>query len=380
MELGAHIKHLLYNNDCVVVPHWGAFVCAHQKLEFNIHTGLIHPPRKTVSFNQNLNNNDDLLANHIANKEKLGHSQALENINAWVSNLNKKLQNGETVNIDGLGSFSLNSDKKVLFVPFANTNFSTASYGLETVILDKKLAAAAPKEKVVTPPPMAPKPQEKTIIAAKVDNEEEVDEIIVPAPPIPPTRKPRKTFKRLRRVFGILFTLLLFLALFISQDYFYHYKMEQAGHKNYSKPKNTSLKQDISETPVFEHEAILSDEDNNSDYTDENTSNNSEEDDNSLENNTVTQSSVETSIAETAETDSVFYIIAGAFKSESNAKDLQNSLEQDGFASEIINTSGSSLYRVGYQRYPSRNKAEGNLNSVRNRTHNFAAWVLAVKP
>lgn len=383
MELSTHIKHLLHSNNCVIVPNLGGFVCAHQKLEFNIHTGLIHPPRKTVTFNQNLNNNDDLLANHIANKENIGYAQALENINAWVSNLNKKLQNGETINIDGLGSFSLTNDKKVLFVPFANANFLTSSYGLETVLLNKKIAVATKKEKTVIPPTpiketVTQKPVEK-IIVAPIESYD-AEDIKLPAPPIPPQRKPRKTLGRLRRIFTVMFTLLFFLALFISQDYFYHYKMEQGNRQNFKRKNNNTHQPKSTKAPVFESEEILDNKDYSTENTGENTSNNYTEGDNSLENSTVTQPSVETSIVETAKTDSVFYIIAGAFSSESNAQDLLNELNQDGFAPEIIKTQGSSLYRVGYQRYPSRNKAQGNLNSVRNKTQNFAAWVLAVKP
>ena len=390
MELSTHIKHLLYNNNCVIVPNFGGFVCAHKKLEFNIHTGLIHPPRKTVSFNLNLNNNDDLLANHIANKKNISYTQALENINAWVSNLNKKLQNGETINIDGLGSFSLTGDKKVLFVPFANANFLTDSYGLKTVTLNKKVAAIATpqKEKVVVPPLAIKEPTKtnKTVetptskpIIEPISNET-IAELNVPAPPKPQQRKPRKTLRKLRRVFAVMFTLLLFLALFISQDYFYHYKMEQSNHQKHNTKKSTSTPTKNEKTPAFESETIIPNEEYSINNAYENTSNSNDDAANSLENSTVTQPSVETSMGETAKTDSVFYIIAGAFSSESNAQDLLDELNRKGFAPEIINVQGSSLYRVGYQRYTSRKKAEANLNSTRNNTHNFAAWVLAVKP
>lgn len=385
MDLSHHIKQLLYTQDCVIVPNMGGFVCSHKKLEFNFHTGIVYPARKTVAFNQNLNNNDGLLANYIANKEKLGYAQALENINAWVSNLNQKLQKGETINIEGLGSFSLNSDKKILFIPFADVNFSTETYGLSALTLNKKVGSSPKKEKKVKAAPI-PKveaaPQPLTTEERPLEKEEEISIDTLPKPTIPPQRKQRKSGRALRRVFGVLFTLLLFFSLFILQDYAYHYKMEKGsmfdfGTKNHDVP-NTELENIDGEEKLSPK--TLDEIENSTDFSSEETSKEEEKENNSLENNTVTQTSVETSIEETAKTDSVFYIIAGAFSSESNAQDLTEELNRKGFAPEIIKVPGSSLYRVGYQRYPTRQKAEGNLNSVRNKTHNFAAWVLAVKP
>ncbi len=381
MDVSKALKYLLYEHDCVIVPNLGGFVCAHKKLEFNFHAGLIHPPRKTVAFNQNLNNNDGLLANYIVNKNKVGHSQALENINAWVSNLHHQLQQGQTVNIQGLGSFSLNNDKKVVFVPFADVNFSIATYGLGSIQLGKKVESIVKTEapnKAIVPPPQEPKApiiEKEQEVVTEAKEEEEKTTTQEPKPTIPPKRKPKKGRKIFRRIFAVVFTLILFFSLFILQDYAYHAKMDKGSMLGFDTPSN--------ETPKENTNANLGQEESNTDNTDETVyTEESKEDDeaNSLENSTVAQGSVETSPTKTAKTDSVFYIIAGAFSSESNANDLLEDLNRKGFSPEIINVEGSALYRVGYQRYPSRKKAEGDLNSVRNKTHNFAAWVLAVKP
>jgi hypothetical protein len=54
MDLSAHIYHLLYRHDCVVIPGFGGLVGTYKKVEFNPHAGYIMPARKTVAFNQNL--------------------------------------------------------------------------------------------------------------------------------------------------------------------------------------------------------------------------------------------------------------------------------------------------------------------------------------
>lgn len=383
MDVSNSLKQLLYQHDCVIVPDFGGFVCAHKKLEFNIHTGLIHPARKTVAFNQNLNNNDGLLANYIVQKEKVGNAQALENINAWVSSLHHQLQQGQTVNIYGLGSFSLNPDKKVIFIPFADVNFSTATYGLASLQLNKKIGGTPIKEDpkvIATPPPPIPIVNPQIVEPEKaedIETEEEKEAIVADIRPTIPPKPKKKKRRTLRRILGIAFMLLLFFAFFIYQDYAYHSIMDKGGLMDFGKSSKTDTDNNGDKTERIEYIEIEGDD---SDEATDNSDASEDETSNSLENSTVTQDDVETSIVETAKTDSVFYIIAGAFNSERNANDLLEDLNRKGFAPEIIKTPSSSFYRVGYRQYPSRKKAEGNLNLVRNKTHNYAAWVLAVKP
>lgn len=372
MELTHHIKQLLFQHDCVIMPQLGGFVCSHKKLEFNIHTGLITPARKTIAFNQSLNNNDGLLANYIAQKEKVGYTKALENINAWVSSLHHRLQEGQTVNLEGLGSFSLNEDKRVVFVPFADANFSMDTYGLGTVDLGKKVKATKAEKKakptvVLAEPATTPQPEKQESI------EKQTTEA---AASIPPPRKRRKP-SLLRRIGAVVFTLVVFFAMFILQDYAFHARMDKGSIINFEQAEPHGIPADIGTDEVLEEKG--SDESStfeNADIIDTD----NDEAANSLENNTITQERVETSTTKTAKTDSVFYIIAGAFSSKSNAQNLVNDLTDNGFSPEIIKTDNSSLYRVGYQRYATRNEAESKLTTVRSKTQNSAAWVLAVKP
>jgi len=367
MDISNSIKQLLYEHDCVILPNFGGFVCAHKKLEFN-NTAMDFIQSKAIG--EHIKQRDNGFDNYwVVEKDKIGYTKALENINAWVSGLHHQLQQGQTVNISGLGSFSLNTDKRVVFVPFADINFSTNTYGLATIKLNKKIAKSAIKEapKVILPAP-PPKP---TVEPKKVEEKEVKAADIRPTKP--PKRKKRGGYKILRRMTTIVFTLLVFFAFFIYQDYAYHSIIDRGGLMDF----NTSLGINTNTNNNLKATEYSNSKGNE---TVTNSDNEGSEMANSLENSTVTQTDVETSIVQTAKTDSVFYIIAAAFSSESNANDLLENLNRKGFASEIINIQGSSLYRVGYKQYPSRKKAEGDLNAVRNKTHNFAAWILAVKP
>lgn len=359
MELENYLKQLLYQHDCVIVPGLGGFVCAHKKIEFNVQAGFIMPARKTVAFNQNLNNNDGLLANHLVQKEKIGFTKALENINAWVGRLNQILNEGETVNIDGLGSLSLNTEKKVVFVPFADVNFSTETYGLPKLDLGIKTKSKA----------SAPQTAKKE----KAQKQEEP----LPIPPRPPVQ-PVRVKSRGRIIAGKIITIIIGLivlaGLIIIQDYPFHSLAHKGSIINLDSTPAPKAKAAQTESYPLQ---------NNSNTTAEplvETTEPKQQEDNSLQNNTITQQRVETSTATSTKTDSVFYIIAGAFKSESNAEDLRDDLSRKGFSPEIINIPGSTLYRVGYNRYESRFEAESKLNDLRTKTRNNAAWVLAVKP
>ncbi|HYG16225.1 MAG TPA: SPOR domain-containing protein, partial [Bacteroidia bacterium] len=99
----------------------------------------------------------------------------------------------------------------------------------------------------------------------------------------------------------------------------------------------------------------------------------------SSQNTTITQSGVETSALVSSNSDSVFYIIAGAFRSGDNAGKLRAELEQKGYAPHIIKLPCSSLLRVGYRQYATRREAHDQLSVIRKEDNNPDAWVLAVK-
>jgi septal ring-binding cell division protein DamX len=354
MELTPYLRQLLYNHECVIVPGLGGFLCSYKKFEFNTAAGLLIPARKTVAFNQNLNNNDGLLANHLAQKTNSGFNGALEKINAWVSNLHYTLQQGQTVNLEGIGSLTLNEEKKLVFVPLPDANFLTETYGLGIVKLGK---AVATKTAPVYAQPLAATAEKVTAPVADVSPQpkKETTQQTTPLPPVPPQRKKPSL---LRRVFVMFIVIVVLSAIFLLQDFAYHAKINKGSLLNMERPHKQPANTD-------EHE--------------EKTSPSVEMPAESLKKHTDTQPVVERSTAIKSQTDSVFYIIAGAFRNESNAEALIDDLDKKGYNPQIIKIEGSSLYKVGYRQYATRNEAEARLDDVRVKEQNHAAWVLAVK-
>ena len=93
MMIEKHISALLYRYQCVIVPGFGAFLTETSSARFNELTGTYSPPKKMISFNSQLKNNDGLLTNHIALEENLSYDSALtsikEKVLIWVETLEK---------------------------------------------------------------------------------------------------------------------------------------------------------------------------------------------------------------------------------------------------------------------------------------------------
>ena len=82
MTIFKHIVDLLYNNDCVILPGFGACVLKN-KPAFRKGDEFF-PPRKYVSFNLMLKDNDGLLVKDISNKNNITYKKALDLVNEEV--------------------------------------------------------------------------------------------------------------------------------------------------------------------------------------------------------------------------------------------------------------------------------------------------------
>ena len=134
MKMDLYISQLLYRYQCVTVPGFGAFLTEIQSAHLNESSHSFYPPKKLVSFNSYLKNNDGLLANHMAQSEKISYDAAVSIIENQVVNWRSKLQELETITLKNIGEFSLNTEKSLVFTPFDSVNYLTESFGLTTYI------------------------------------------------------------------------------------------------------------------------------------------------------------------------------------------------------------------------------------------------------
>ncbi len=134
MNIEPYIAQLLYRYQCVTVPGFGAFLTEIQSAQLIESSHSFFPPKKIISFNAYLKNNDGLLANHIAQAEKTSYEYAVSAIQYGVHNWKKALQENGLFSIKNVGNFSLNADKNLIFTPYDQTNYLTNSFGLSAFV------------------------------------------------------------------------------------------------------------------------------------------------------------------------------------------------------------------------------------------------------
>lgn len=130
------LKYLLTKNDCVILPEFGGFIAQMHTSSLHPIRNSITPPSKRIVFNSALSGNDGLLQSYLTSELKLTAVEATEKIKSYVKSLFNQLNTDTRVNLDGLGVFSLNAEKKLVFTPISNQdNFLQESFGLPTLYI-----------------------------------------------------------------------------------------------------------------------------------------------------------------------------------------------------------------------------------------------------
>ena len=150
MNIEKHISQLLYRFQCVTVPGFGAFLTETLSARIVTESNTFFPPKKAISFNALLKNNDGLLANQIANTEKISYSEAIAIIDNDVTLWKNQLQNSGKISIKDIGEITAIETDKLVFKPAENLNFLTDSFGLSSYVSPNvKRVEEVVEEKVV---------------------------------------------------------------------------------------------------------------------------------------------------------------------------------------------------------------------------------------
>jgi len=132
MDITAFIRELLFSHDCVIVPGFGGFIGNYTPARIDKSTSTFHPPVKQISFNRNLNHNDGLLVGKISESAKMNYGDTRNLVEEYVASVRKKLEKGEKVVFDNIGSFINNQEGNIQFEPDTNVNYHLDSFGLES--------------------------------------------------------------------------------------------------------------------------------------------------------------------------------------------------------------------------------------------------------
>ena len=134
MTLFKDVVDLLHNNDCVILPGFGAFVL--KKKAASVVGNKFSPPSKNISFNSMLKENDGLLVKQISRARKISYDKAFSLVEEEIKSFRKKLYKDLIVDVESLGIFELKNENNINFNPDFAINFDASSFGLQSFTKD----------------------------------------------------------------------------------------------------------------------------------------------------------------------------------------------------------------------------------------------------
>lgn len=144
-QVNEAIAELLLRHNCVIIPNFGGFIANVLNAQIDLNQGKIEAPKKALTFNTNLINNDGLLANYIAEKNQLSFEDASTGIKQEVSSWNSRLKQGERVEIERVGFLYFDKEQNLNFEQDRFFNLLLSSYGLSDVNFVQQEKVETPK-------------------------------------------------------------------------------------------------------------------------------------------------------------------------------------------------------------------------------------------
>ncbi|AOW08788.1 HU domain-containing protein [Flavobacterium gilvum] len=324
MKIELYISQLLYRYQCVTVPGFGAFLTEIQSAQLLENSHSFFPPKKMISFNTHIKNNDGLLANHIAQVEKTSYDYAVSAIEYEVLNWKKTLQENRTFLIKNIGVLSLNAENNIIFTPNEQTNYLAQSFGLTPFVSPAvKREVELPKAEIVV---------EKT--ATNIEEE-------TPVFNLESETRERSPFLKYAAVFVI------GLAVAGSIGYPMYQNQIASERVLVEATVQKKVQKKIQEATFFIQSPIPA--------------------------VTLSLKSNKEEKEEVAKLP--YHIMAGAFRSEANAQKRYRQLIAKGFDARVLGINKNGLYPVLYGSYATFAEAEKEKDSI-TETDNPEAWIL----
>ena len=130
MHLADHIRPLLRDHDCVIIPDFGGLVADISSARAQPGRQALSPPTKLVAFNQALTRNDGLLVDALSQHLGLPIAEARERVRAAVAGLQQELDDSNRTELPGIGIFRRAAGRGLSFEYTGTDNLLAASFGL----------------------------------------------------------------------------------------------------------------------------------------------------------------------------------------------------------------------------------------------------------
>lgn len=329
MDLIKEIEKLLYFHECVTVPNFGSFLVSNTKAKIDFKRGKFISPKRKVSFNALIKQNDGILAKYISSNQNVSYKYALDEIDEKIKIWFQKIKI-DTLIFKNIGEFYLNTENKICFQAYNTENFSHNFYGLEDF---NRLPLNESELKIITN-------KEKNTKNIIMDNDKNENLAFEPESKV-------SAKKGKFKIVAIITSLIVLSVL----GYYFGNEYVQNERIRSTEIAQKKIKNNVQKA-TFDIGSISS-----------------------LELNVK-------AVIETVEDDTVlveqgdFYsVIAGSFRDERNADKLLNKLKSEGFDASYAKNSPSGLFRVAYGRLKTKREAYQLLNFVKF-TLELDAWYL----
>ena len=145
-RLTAYLNNILLLHDCVILPGFGGFVCRTQSAAIDYENHTVSAPRKVISFNSSLSENDGLFADFIARKERIPYQDALRRLNVLVDNLKRDLEVERKVSLGKVGTLYYDRLSNIIFKQ-GEGNFFAGAFAGNSIPLPCEIRRLAPSVK-----------------------------------------------------------------------------------------------------------------------------------------------------------------------------------------------------------------------------------------
>ncbi|MFD2516080.1 SPOR domain-containing protein [Pontibacter locisalis] len=129
-----HIKSLLYDHDCVIIPEFGGLITRYVPARINPVKHAITPPSKKIAFNEKLVLNDGLLISTIAFRNNVSKEVAQRMVLDFVHQAKASLHSDNRFVLQDIGVFKYNPERKLEFEYVESDNLLEASFGLPDLV------------------------------------------------------------------------------------------------------------------------------------------------------------------------------------------------------------------------------------------------------
>jgi nucleoid DNA-binding protein len=338
LDVAAYIKELILTNECVILPHFGGFVTRYRPAKVDPRKKILAPPSKEIEFHSEMTKDNGVLVNYIVRKNKTFNTRARRLVEDFVKEINARLDNGEKVVLEGIGTFVRDADSgKLLFYSLSDENYLIDSYGLMNLELDE-------------------------LATHVVEQEEEVK--------TPPVKIIRRKQTGIWIAAGVIVIILLLILMIPLTDSGYLYRLDFgffSGRKSDSRGSSKNEKIVFGKRRMPEQDSMKNLESIIDNATRKEVALFYSEPEDKYD---------ESAVNRTNDQAGRYYLVAGSFKRLDNAQRLKTDLLNQGYSPQILQTK-NGYYRVTLSSFDNRNIAIRELERIR-KNLNLTVWILSI--